>query len=195
MKHLTSLLIAGLLLLGSSFVASEARAAECVGVSMPDKVTVDGKTLVLNGQGIREATMMKIDVYVAGLYVSKKSKNGAAIAKKDAHKRLVLKFVRDVDRDKIAEAYQEGFKAAAGKNYGSLKAKMKKLNSWMTDASDGDEHTYTYIPGEGLTVEINGKKKGTISGNDFKDAFFRIWLGKNPPNSGLKRGLLGGKCD
>ncbi|MGM0555349.1 MAG: chalcone isomerase family protein [Myxococcota bacterium] len=195
MKHTISLVIVGLLLLGSTFGGSNAQAAECVGVSMPDKVTVDGETLALNGQGIREATLMKIDVYVAGLYVTEKSKNGAALAKKDAHKRLVLEFVRDVDRDKIVDAYEQSFEEAAGGKYGALKSKIKKLNGWMVDASEGDEHVYTYIPGEGLTVEINGNKKGTIGGNDFTDAFFRIWLGKNPPNPGLRRGLLGGKCD
>ena len=50
-------------------------AAELAGVVMPEQVTVDGKTLVLNGLGLREATFLRVDVYVAGLYLEEKSQD------------------------------------------------------------------------------------------------------------------------
>ena len=195
MKRFATFFVATLIALGATLTAPDAQAAECVGVTMPDTITVDGKKLYLNGQGIREATIMKVDVYVAGLYVTEKSSSGSALAKKNAHKRLVLHFVRDVDRDKIVEAYEESFKKAAGSKYGELKSKLDKLNGWMSSIKEGQKQVYTYVPGKGLTVEVAGKTKGTIKGNDFTDAFFRIWLGSDPPNKGLKRGLLGGECD
>jgi hypothetical protein len=43
-------------------------------------------------------------------------------------------------------------------------------------------------------VDVNGAVKGTIKGDDFAKAFFAVWLGPNPPNPGLKTGLLGGAC-
>jgi hypothetical protein len=39
-------------------------------------ITVAGKTLTLNGMGLREATILNIDVYVAGLYVEHPSTGG-----------------------------------------------------------------------------------------------------------------------
>lgn len=176
-------------------LSSPASAAECAGVSAPNTVTVDGTKLTLNGQGIREATVFKVDVYVASLYVESRSNNGQKLAASDSPKRLVLSFVRDVDRSDVTDAYKESFKKTAGGKHSALAPKLKKLNSWMSAMEEGDTQTYTYVPGDGLEVKINGKTKGTIEGEDFAEAFFKIWLGANPPNEGLQRGLLGGSCD
>jgi hypothetical protein len=43
-------------------------------------------------------------------------------------------------------------------------------------------------------VNVNGRSKGTIEGTDFARVFFSIWLGSQPPNPGLRSGLLGGSC-
>lgn len=175
-----------------SFLAPAA-AEKCAGVSMDDKQTVAGEELVLNGQGIREATIFSVNVYVAGLYVKEKSKNGAKIAAADEPKHLVLHFVRDVDKSDIVEAYREGFKKTS-KGKKGLDKKIDKLLGWMEAMKSGSEQVYTYVPDKGLTVKVNGKEKGTIEGLDFAEAFYLIWLGSSPPNAGLKRGLLGGKC-
>ncbi|NUN13239.1 MAG: chalcone isomerase family protein [Myxococcales bacterium] len=161
------------------------------GVSFPDSITVDGKTLVLNGLGTREATVFNVNVYVAGLYLEQKSSDAAAILSSTGTKRLVLKFVRDVERDDIVDAWSDGFEKNAKGQLGALKSKISKLNGWMADMAEGENLSFTYIPQKGTTVEINGKSKGTIDGDDFARALFSIWLGSSPPNSGLKSGLLG----
>jgi hypothetical protein len=44
-------------------------------------------------------------------------------------------------------------------------------------------------------VELKSSSASTtIEGADFARALFLIWLGKHPPNAGLKKGLLGGEC-
>jgi len=40
-------------------------------------------------------------------------------------------------------------------------------------------------------VVVKGQTKGTIAGADFGKGVFSIFLGPNPPNKGLKNGLLG----
>ncbi len=62
-------------------IASTAFAAELAGVRMSDQVTVDGRTLSLNGLGLREATAFKVDVYVAGLYLEQKKIRGVDFAR------------------------------------------------------------------------------------------------------------------
>jgi hypothetical protein len=49
-----------------------------------------------------------------------------------------------------------------------------------------------YLPGSGTRITVNGAAKGTIAGEDFNRALLRIWLGDNPADSDLKKGLLGG---
>lgn len=168
-------------------------AAECTGASFPDTVDVAGTPLKLNGLGLREATMLSVDVYVAGLYVEKSGNDGAKLAAADEKKKLHLKFVRNVGKADIAKAWSEGFEKNV-KDLAPLQKRIDELNGWMADVGKGDEIAFTYVPGTGLDVEVKGASKGTIPGADFAAPFFAIWLGDSPPNPGLKKGLLGGGC-
>lgn len=185
MKHLRALLVVLIALV----ITLPAFAGTKGGVTMPDSVQVAGKQLVLNGMGIREATILNIDVYVAGLYLETKSSDGAAIAASKQNKQLVLKFVRDVDRADIVKAWSEGF-AKSGKDRAALQARIDKLNGWMGDMKVGQHLTFTVANGS-VEVNVNGSGKGSISGDDFAEALMLIWLGNSPPNKGLKKGLLG----
>ncbi len=169
--------------------------ASCVDVELPDSVTVDGTDLVLNGLGLREATVANVDVYVAGLYLESQTSSASRIISSDGARRLILHFVRSVDKDDITDAWVEGFQENVGHNWLIHQAKIRELNEWMRDMRDGQTMVFTYTPSGGLEVEVNGSSRGSIEGADFASAFFSIWLGENPPNRGLKRGLLGGECD
>lgn len=158
---------------------------------MPDRLPVAGKELVLNGMGLREATFLNVDVYVAGLYVEHPSSNPARLLAPDETKLLVLRFVRDVDRGDITDAWNTGFKKNATVPVAQLRPLIERLNSWMPAFKDGDTLAFTYVPGEGVAVDVNGTRKGVIKGDDFARSLFSIWLGPNPPNKGLKKGLLG----
>ena len=160
------------------------------GVTMPDTINVAGKKLVLNGMGIREATFMKVDVYVAGLYLETKSKDYKAIVNSNEVKRITLKFVRDVDKGDITKAWREGIKKNGGKYYSDLKPHVKKLNSMMTGFKDGQTLTFTFVPGKGTTVNVNGTDKGTVADTFFGRVLFSCFIAR-APNKGLKRGLLG----
>ncbi len=172
-------------------LAGSASAGEKAGVKMPDTIEVAGKKLQLNGMGLREATWLDIDVYVAGLYVETVSSDAAELISSKQVKRLTLKFVRDVDKGDITDAWKNGFKNNATVKVDTLKADIDSLNSWMSGFDDGDTLTFTYVPDTGVTVDVKGKNKGTIKGEDFAKSLFSIWLGPKPPNGGLKKGLLG----
>ena len=165
-------------------------AAKKEGVTLPDTVTVEGKDLVLNGLGVREATVFNVNVYVAGLYLEAKSSDGNAIAASEQVKRIDLVFVRDVDKDDITDAWASGFKKNGG-DMAALKDRLSKLNSWMSDIKEKDVLSFSYVPTKGVTVSLKGQVKGTIEGADFAKAVFSNFVGPNPPNKGLKNGLLG----
>jgi hypothetical protein len=167
-----------------------ATAGEKGGVKMPDQIPVAGKTVLLNGMGIREATMFNVDVYVAGLYLEKKTPNADEIISSEQVKVLHLIFVRDVDRGDITEAWSTQFKKN-GADMAKLKSQIGQLNGWMADMKEGDAMTFTYVPQKGVNVVVKRAQKGVIAGSDFGRAFFAIWFGKSPPNKGLKSGLLG----
>jgi hypothetical protein len=167
---------------------------ECAGVSFPEQAQVDGATLTLNGLGLRQATILKVNVYVAGLYVAKASADPSAILGSSTAKRLVLHVVRGVGAADLNKAWEEGFASNAKEQLPALKERIGTLKGWMADMQSGQRLTFTHLPGAGIQVDVNGTVKGAVKGDDFARAFLSIWLGAHPPNSGLKLGLLGGAC-
>ncbi|HEU4402139.1 MAG TPA: chalcone isomerase family protein, partial [Candidatus Polarisedimenticolia bacterium] len=136
-------------------------AGELSGVTLPDQVAVEGRTLVLNGLGLREATFLKVDVYVAGLYLEKKSADPDAILASDQAKRLVMHFVRKVGREDLVKAWQEGFEKNAGQGMAALEDRIATLSACMSDMAIGDVMSFTEVPGQGVRVEVKGQDKGT----------------------------------
>ena len=182
-----------LLALGTVCGVQTAHAKDCLSVSFPDQTTVGGNTLTLNGLGLRQATMLKVNVYVVGLYVAKPSTDANAILAAPAPKLLILHFVRNVGRSDLNKAWDEGFEANAKDQLGALKERIGKLKTLMADMKTGERLSFTHNPG-GVSVDIAGAPKGRVDGDDFAKALLSIWLGPNPPNANLKAGLLGGLC-
>jgi hypothetical protein len=190
-----SLLLAALMVLATVWGAGAASAAECAGVRFPDRIVVDGNSLELNGLGLRLATMLKVRVYVAALYVASPSEDAAAILDSTRRKRLVLHFVRKVGAGDLKDAWQEGFEHNAADRLPALQARVDRLKGWMTDMESGQRLTFTIVPGSGTEVDVNGRVAGALEGDAFSAAFLSLWLGAHPPNPGLKAGLLGGSCE
>ncbi|HEX7843262.1 MAG TPA: chalcone isomerase family protein [Kofleriaceae bacterium] len=172
------------------FFAGTAAAGKLAGVSMPEVVTIDGKPLVLNGMGIRKATIFNIKVYVVGLYLESKSHSAADVLRSEQVKRFDVVLRRAVDRDDIIDAWRKGLKKS-GADMAKLKPRFDQFAGWMSDFAEGDTLTFLYVPERGVTVIVKGTLKGTIAGADFATALFAIWLGANPVDDGLKDGLLG----
>lgn len=173
----------------------DARAKDCAGINFPDQVEVQGSTLKLNGLGLRQATMLKVNVYVAGLYVAQTSTDAKAILGASTPKQLTLHFVRDIGAADLNKAWEEGFEKNAKEQMPALKDRIHTLKSWMADMKTGQRLSFTHLPGAGIEINVNGAVKGTIPGDDFATVFLTIWLGAHPPNPGLKTGLLGGACE
>lgn len=172
-------------------LAAPASAGERAGVTMPDTIQVAGKKLVLNGLGVREATMFNVDVYVAGLYLEQRSRSASEILAAEQIKVLHLRFVRDVGRKDVVSSFNEGFEKNSRDTVPAIRPRIAQFMAWLPSFKDGSTLTVTYVPGEGTRVSVNGTYKGTIAGPDFARALFSIWLGPKPPNKGLQRGLLG----
>ncbi len=158
-------------------------------VTLPDIVQAGSTPLVLNGMGVRTKYMVK--VYVAGLYLAQKSSDPATILKPDVTKRIVMHFVRDVSKNQLTDGFTESFENNTPEAAKTLKPDIDRLFSALDSVKDGDELVFTCVPGTGTTVAIAGKEKLTIATPAFGEMLFSVWLGPKPPNTGLKKGLLG----
>jgi hypothetical protein len=170
-------------------VAAFAVAGEVAGVKMPDTETVEGKTLKLNGMGLRKKMIFK--VYVAGLYLESPSKDAAAVISATEIKSVRLHILRNLKGSKITDAIAEGFELNSSSQMGALKARLEKLGTMIPDVEEGDIIDLTWVPEAGTKVTVRGTERGTIEGRDFADALFAVWLGPNPVQGDLKKALLG----
>jgi hypothetical protein len=182
-------------LLAPVSLSTSALGAECIGVTVPDSAKVGSADLVLNGLGIRKATMLSVKVYVAGLYLPEKSTDADAILGADRPWRLVLRFVRDVGASDIRDALDEGFENTVPDKLDALQSRIDALNAQVVDFKEGQYLSYDYDPAQGTVIDVNGKTGNPIEGADFANALLAISIGPEPPNEDLKTGLLGGKCE
>jgi hypothetical protein len=169
--------------------AANAGAATVAGAKIEDRVTVASQNLVLNGAGLRKKLMFK--VYVGALYLPSKQNNAAAIVAADTPRRQVMHFLMDVDKEKIAEAWEEGLVNTPNASP-EVKTAFKTLATWMADMKEGQRIVLTYAPGIGTTVEVAGQNKGTLGGKATADAILNTWVGPKPgPGADFKKSILG----
>lgn len=165
------------------------QAASLAGVTLPDTQNVGGKTLVLNGLGIR--TKMMVKVYVAGLYLEQKTSDANAIIKSDAPKQIVMKFLHGASKSQMSDAFDESFSDNSPEAKKTMKAQIDQLLGALEPIKSGDEMVFTYVPGTGSSMAINGQNKVTIADPAFGPVLFSVWFGPKPPNADLKKGMLG----
>jgi Chalcone isomerase-like len=176
-------------------LATPAFGAECNGITAPDTVTIGSSDLVLNGMGIRKATVLQAKVYVGSLYLLEKSKDGSLILATDRPWQLVLRFVRDVDVSDMRDALEVGLRKAAGDKLVALSQRIETLKASKVEFKEGQYLSFTNDPTNGVAVDLNGAGGPTIRGADFSLALLSMWIGAEPRDPGLKAGLLGGECE
>lgn len=167
---------------------STAFALELDGVKLPDSVTAGQSSLTLNGAGTRRATIFRVRVYVAGLYLERKSGSAEEILASTGTKQLTMRFARAVDADDISDAWKRGFEENNPKT-APLLTKLSYLTNGLGDMEVGSSMTLTFSA-QGVTLQA-GRLTNTVNDPNFATAVLRIWLGTNPPDEGLKAGLLG----
>jgi len=161
-------------------------------VTLPAKLKQDNTELSLNGGGIRKKMFIK--VYVAGLYVTDKSKNGNEVIAADKPMAVRLTVTSGfINSNNMSDAIQEGFGKSLKGNTGPLQAQITSFIATFKkeDIKEGDVFEMWYLPGVGVKSYKNGQYKSTVVGLDFKKALFGIWLSDDPVDADLKKGMLG----
>lgn len=163
---------------------------ELKGVKMDDSITLDGKTLLLNGMALRKKVIFK--VYVAGMYLPQKEKSAEKILNADDTRVVIMHFLRSVSAKKINGGWYDGLEDNTPNHSKELKGKFDLLAKYMEKMKNGERIVFTYTAEKGTDVKVKGSLKGTIKGKDFADALFSCWIGKKPgPGEDFKDDLLG----
>jgi chalcone isomerase-like protein len=196
MKHPLSYL-ARLLSLSIALVTMPALAAiEVGGVKFPETLQLAGQTLQLNGAGVRVKVI--VNLYAAGLYVTKTDADPAHVMGQPGAKVVKIVLLRNLTGEDFADATVKGFKANNNEaDVAKFQSELEQIRAMMMDFGPVKKGTVVqidFVPGKGTHVLLDGKRRGPeVAGDDFQQAVLRIWLGAKPVDADLKQSLLGGK--
>lgn len=171
-----------------SFTAS-AQKVTVSGASFPTKMKISDKVVEYNGAGLRQKYFF--DLYVAALYVPKRTKNAQTIIDQNEESAIRIKLLSNkVTRDKFVETVKDGFGTSSEGEASAAEIKefMKLFN---VEFKKGDEVILIYKPESGVEVYMNKKHLGGAKGLAFKQALWGIWLGKTPADKSVKKAMLG----
>ena len=160
--------------------------------AIPDKMSVGGKQLVLNGAGTR--TKFIISVYNMGLYLPKKSNNAQQIIKANEAQSIRIQVVSGfASAAKISHALKTGFKNSTGGKTAPIQAQIDQFlkSAFSANVKKGDIFDFAYTPAGGTKVSKNNKGLTVVKGLPFKQALVGIWLSNRPAQGSLKNELLG----
>ncbi len=192
-RKLAMLALCGVVgLAGAGGLAGPGRAASISGYSLPDTYPLAGQTLALNGLGIRTLTILRVKVYVAGLYLAQKSRDARAILASPGPKVILMQFLHAASKADIEKQYREG----EAKNCGhgecaqSDQGDYERLIALTPGAAVGDTLTYVCTQ-RGLRVLFNNKQVAEFANPDLAVRILAGFIGNNPPSDELKASLLG----
>ena len=158
------------------------------GVELPDTVTVDGAKLVLNGMGLRQATVLRVKAYVGGLYLEQPTSDAKTVIHSRQVKRVTMRFLRDIDRNRLASGWADELRKVGNK---TPEDQIAQFSALIPNVKNGDTMSFTWRPGTGVEVTLNDKARGSVPGDDFARTLFSLWFGPKPGDKNLKRGMLG----
>lgn len=174
---------------------SWAQAAQIVGgITFEDRCEVAGKSLVLNGAGLR--TKLIIKVYAVGLYLPGREQNPGAVLNQPGPKSVHITMLRDVRGSDLSEALVKGMVSnLTPRELLAMQARLDDLHTALMSAGDakkGDVIQLDYLPGSGAHITLGGKALSKdIPGEDFYQGLLKIWIGEKVSDKGLKSDLLG----
>jgi hypothetical protein len=161
-------------------------------ISIPNKISLQGDNLELNGYSLREVKSYKL--YLASLYLTEKSTNSKLILEENKTIALKMHIISSlVQRSRWENTIIQGFINSTGGNITGLESRIERTKSIVkSEYKDDDTFTFAYSPTKKTTfIYLNDTQIEAIEGEDFKKAFFGIYLGEKPWNQNLKDGMLG----
>jgi len=161
------------------------------GINIDKSVNFAGKTMLLQGAGVRSKFIF--DIYVGALYLAHSTNNPKQIIQ--ANYPMDIKMIITsslVSASKMKEGFNNDFKSMQNIGYKVEKKLLKKfLDTFNTKIHKGDTFDFVYLPEDKIIIYKNGLKINSIKSFDFKKSLFAIWLSSRPAQKSLKKKMLG----
>jgi len=140
--------------------------------------------------GVRDT--LWIDHYAAGLYLPKGQSAQSVQDEVQDEKRPKAVQLKIINARYLPEDIPQKWR-------GALKSEMKhepmvRVRQAYDRLSDGDVVTFSYLPGKGMTMQVNGRTVTRTPGDAVIDSILKAWAGKDPVTGKLHRLALQFPC-
>jgi hypothetical protein len=177
-----------------ALVALPVQAAELDGVRLDDQTIAGQQVLQLNGMALRTRFFFK--VYVAGLYLPRKTRDGQVALRMPGPKRMALVMLRDVDADSFSKSLRAALRDSNSPDeLERLQPQIDMLFGAIDrigEAKKGAIILLDFVPASGTSLAVNGRlEMKPVGGDDFFVALLKVWMGEGPVAAQMKKALLG----
>jgi hypothetical protein len=186
-RSLSTLLVTAIGLL-STLVPDRVLSAEIAGLHFEEQTVLEGRVLELRSLAVKEATFFEVDVYAVGLYLEDDSLLANTILSSSQTKALVVRFLREIKRKKLADSWIRDLRASCGPGCDSLLTAASDLTKKLPDVKKGQTITYVVFP-DYVVVSLDGVALGTLRGPEASRAILAAVLGERAPRR-LREDLL-----
>lgn len=175
----------------------QAQSAEAFGVHYAPSLTVEGRTLTLNGTGVAYRALAKL--YAVGLYLPHKSSQTAEVLGMEGPKQLRFVLLRSMRVDELGKVITGGIEHNHTRaQFFSLVPAIRTMGeqfSRIPRLKANDVVTIEHVPPRGTVFLVNDQPAGlSIKDPQFFPAVLKVWLGEQPHSPDLKDALLAHKA-
>ncbi len=167
----------------------------CSALAAPDfppTHQMDGRALVLNGAGVRNYGVFKVQVYEAALYLVTRDARAEAVLNAPTPKALQMRFLRSASLEDTRAAWLHYLESNCKPPCPWPESGVRQLMALLPPTVQGDTQTWWFRP-EGLELLRNGQTLGRVNNPQLARLALASWIGEVPTTPALKRALLGEK--
>jgi len=165
-------------------------AAAIDGVTVPETVQADGKTLRLNGAGLRTFSIFRVHVYVAALYLEHPASDPNAILNSPETKLVKVNFVHDVSAEQARQSWQDGLTNNCRPPSCVLDTNEVATFLARVPAMRAGERFTLLFDQRGAEIDLDDHPFGFVPDRGFAEAILATFLGPEPGSPELKQELL-----
>jgi len=174
------------------FAVQSAHARQIEGVEIPESVKVEGKTLHLNGAGMRTISPLDVPVnlYVASFYTPEPIRNEKAALAAEAPLQFNFTFLQGVNKTLISQAWRAQFSHSVTETYPGYEHDKDTFLQLLGNLDKNGRDTVEFV-GDETRVLDSGRLMGVVHGRNFQKAYLSLLFGPKPASRRLKPELLG----
>ncbi|MCB8876867.1 chalcone isomerase family protein [Acidisoma silvae] len=177
-------------MIGLSWTAVPACAAQLNGVTFPDRVSAGSAELTLNGVALRTASVLRVPVYVAGLYLEHPSHDADFVVTSSQVKLLRFVFLRDVGQPKVRKTWQRSLAESCVSPCYLSPNDVAQFLGRVPAMHKGDVADVLFTP-HGADFTVNSRDLGWVTDPNFARVILLSYIGPAASSPAVRKGILG----